>query len=120
MQEKKVKHNFKGVPSKNNNTKNNDETKENLKQCLSIDSTAITTTSMGMNEEMFHSKEHAEDEPGTIGNSGIFGVNETRTLDGFSGVSFNEDDIFNSLAFIDVMNAGFGITMDAQEETAFL
>ena len=68
-----------------------------------------------MNAEMFHSKEDAE---GTIGDSGTLDVNETRILDGFGRMTFNENSIANSLAFINVINASFRITMDTQEEMA--
>ena len=43
---------------------------------------------------------------------------KTRVLCVFDGMPFNEDDIANSLTFVDAINAGFRITVDTNKENA--
>ena len=48
------------------------------KQWLLIDATATRSVGM-MNKQIFHGKEHAEDEPEIIGDSGTSDVNENKS-----------------------------------------
>ena len=70
-------------------SKHHEETLENLKSWLSIDS--ATTASVGMNEDIFHSIEKAKDPSGTIGDAGKLDLHCTAEMNGVGRMSFNEN-----------------------------
>ena len=91
-----------------------EETKENSKRWISIDS--ATATSMGTNKEMFHSIEIAKDPAGTISNGGELDLDCTAEMNNVGRMPFSEDGIANSFGMNDSCERGFRVHMDTDFE----
>ena len=81
------------------------ETQENLKQWISIDS--ATTTSVGTNEELFHGIKMAKNPTGTVSNGSELDSDLTTELNNVGSVPFNKDGIANSFAMNDLIQHCF-------------
>ena len=74
-------------------TEHSEETPENSKQWILIDS--ATTTSVGTNKELFHSIEVAVNPMGTVSNDGKLDLDLTAEMNNIGCLPFNEDGIAN-------------------------
>ena len=100
----------------NCNSEELEETPENLKRWLLIDS--ATTTSVGVNKNIFHSMQEAENPAGIISNGGELDLNLTAEMDGVGRMPFSEDGIANLFGMNDLIKRGFRVHMDSDEENA--
>ena len=91
-----------------------EDTPENLKQWILIDS--ATTASMGTNKEIFHSIQAAENPTGTIGNGGELDLDLTAEVNIVGGMPFNEGRMENLFGMNDLVECGFRVMMDSDQE----
>ena len=90
------------------------ETLENLKRWLLIDS--ATTTSVGTNEDIFHSIELADDPTGMISNGGELDLNCTAEINNAGRRPFSEDGTANLFGMNTLASRGFCMCMDTDQE----
>ena len=96
------------------NEEHHEETSENLKQWISIDS--ATTTSVGTNKEIFHSIQEAKNPTGIIGNGGELDLDSAAEINNVGGMPFNEDGMANLFSVNDLVERGFRVMMDSDQE----
>ena len=94
-----------------------EETMENLKHWILIDS--ATTTSMGVNPEICTDIQAAENPTGIVSNGGELDLDFTANVNGVGRLPFNEDGITNLFGMNDLVERGFRVSMmDSDVENA--
>ena len=93
-----------------------EETSENLKRWILIDS--ATTTSMGVNSEICTDIQVAENPTGIVSNGGELDLDFTANVNGVGRLPFNEDGIANLFGMNDLVERGFRVSMDSDVKNA--
>ena len=100
----------------NGNGPESDETPENLKRWLLLDTAA--TSGLGCNEETCQNTQEVNNESGVIGDGGILDVNHVGTLDGIGQQPFNKNSMENVSCAAKLKDADFDIHWNTKKVDA--